>query len=176
MFCPSLRIFRTVKLPIRAPRPSRIICPSERAAPLECKASVAPFTPRFFHQPPKNHNMDKSKGKQSQVAPEALVDSSTSTNGYVGHPASHTMTSTYPKSYPTLNPVDIYREHIAEQLASITGVGAPEIFTKLQWTQTQDKGDLMLPVPALRIKGKKPNELATDWAEKVGTMPIPCLD
>ena len=45
---------------------------------------------------------------------------------------------------------------------------ALEISSRLQWTQTQDKGDLMLPVPALRIKGKKPDELATEWAQKVG--------
>ena len=44
---------------------------------------------------------------------------------------------------------------------------APEISSRLQWTQTQDKGDLMLPVPALRVKGRKADELAREWAEKV---------
>lgn len=120
--------------------------------------------------------MDSSKAIQPQIVSESPIDSLTIANGNVGSFDSHSMSSKYPKSYPSLNPVDIYREHIAEQLAFITGIEAPEIFTKLQWTQTQDKGDLMLPVPALRIKGKKPNELATEWAEKVGTTTIPQFD
>ena len=66
-----------------------------------------------------------------------------------------------------VNPVDVYRTHIAETLAPITGVPASEILSKLQWTQTQDKGDIMLAVPALRIKGKKPAEQATEFAGKV---------
>ena len=74
-------------------------------------------------------------------------------------------------SFDALNPVDIYRNHIGEALAPIVGVSATEISSKIQWTQTQDKGDLMLPVPALRIKGKKPNELAAEWAEKVCKVP-----
>jgi len=35
----------------------------------------------------------------------------------------------------------------------------------LQWTQTLDKGDLMLPVAALRVKGKSPQDLAKQIAE-----------
>ena len=64
------------------------------------------------------------------------------------------------------NPVDLYRHSISESLASITGKPASEIFERLAWTQTFDKGDLGLPVPALRIPGKKPGELATEFAEK----------
>jgi arginyl-tRNA synthetase len=45
-----------------------------------------------------------------------------------------------------LNPVDIYREHIAEHLAPVAGVDAEKIYTRLQWTNTLDKGDLVLPV------------------------------
>ncbi len=75
----------------------------------------------------------------------------------------------FPNSYPSLNPTDIYRSHIAELLAPLAGKDAEFIYPKLQWTQTLDKGDLMLPVPALqiKIKGKTPNDLAKEWAEKV---------
>jgi arginyl-tRNA synthetase len=55
-------------------------------------------------------------------------------------------TSKFPNCYPSLNPVDIYREHIAEQLAPVAGVDAEKIYTRLQWTNTLDKGDLVLPV------------------------------
>ena len=63
------------------------------------------------------------------------------------------------------NPVDLYRHSISESLAPITGKPASEIFERLAWTQTFEKGDLALPVPALRIQGKKPGELATQFAE-----------
>lgn len=117
--------------------------------------------------------MDSTKATQSKPVSEYPVNSSTTTTSSNGVSSDGYSTfSRYPKSYPSLNPVDIYREHIAEQLASITGIEASEIFTKLQWTQTLDKGDLMLPIPALRVKGKKPNELATEWAEKVSNTVI----
>ena len=70
-------------------------------------------------------------------------------------------------SYPTLNQIDIYRSHITELLEPITGASAKVIYPALQWTQTLEYGDLMLPVPALRIKGKKPDELAKEISDKV---------
>jgi len=73
-----------------------------------------------------------------------------------------------PNTYPALNPVDIYRSHITEILAPIAGVDKKVVYQSLQWTNTLDKGDLVLAVPALRLKGKKPDELATELAAKVG--------
>jgi arginyl-tRNA synthetase len=73
----------------------------------------------------------------------------------------------YPGCYPELNPVDVYRSHLTSILTEITGVDASVVYPALQWTQTLEKGDLVLPVPALRIKGKKSNELAEEWAAKV---------
>ena len=70
-------------------------------------------------------------------------------------------------TFPTYNQVDIYRSHIAELLAPITGVAAEQIYPLLQWTQVLEYGDLMLPVPALRIKGKKPDALAVEIKDKV---------
>jgi arginyl-tRNA synthetase len=72
-----------------------------------------------------------------------------------------------PNTYPELNPVDLYRSHITELLAPIAGVDAQIVYNALQWTNTLDKGDLVLAVPALRLKGKKPDELAEDLAKKV---------
>jgi arginyl-tRNA synthetase len=62
------------------------------------------------------------------------------------------------------NPVDFYRQHIAERLAPIVDRKAEEIFPLLSWTATLDKGDLMLAAAALRIKGKPPPELAKEIA------------
>ncbi|OWO99033.1 hypothetical protein B2J93_6610 [Marssonina coronariae] len=73
----------------------------------------------------------------------------------------------YPNCYPEVNPVDIYRAHLTSILTGVTGVDAAIIYPALQWTQTLEKGDLVLPVPALRVKGKKPQELAEEWVAKV---------
>ena len=73
----------------------------------------------------------------------------------------------YPNCYPEVNPVDIYRAHLTSILTEVTGVDSAIIYPSLQWTQTLDKGDLVLPIPALRVKGKKPPELAAEWVEKV---------
>ena len=76
-------------------------------------------------------------------------------------------TSVHTKAaFASSNPVDIYRNHIADSLAPITGKPSNEIYERLAWTQTFDKGDLGLAVPALRIQGKKPGELAIEFAEK----------
>ncbi len=73
----------------------------------------------------------------------------------------------YPNCFPEVNPVDIYRAHLTSILTEVTGVEASIIYPALQWTQTLEKGDLVLPVPALRVKGKKPPELAAEWVKKV---------
>ncbi|MCJ1283437.1 hypothetical protein MMC26_002766 [Xylographa opegraphella] len=67
---------------------------------------------------------------------------------------------------PAGNPIDNYREHVAELLAPIVGISAVDITPRLQTTISQDKGDLMLAVPSLRIKGKSPGDLAVEWAGK----------
>lgn len=73
---------------------------------------------------------------------------------------------THTGTYPALNPVDIYRSHIAEKLASIAKVDLAIAYNTIQWTQSLDKGDLVCAVPALRVKGKKPLELAAEIVEQ----------
>ncbi|KAJ5701934.1 Arginine--tRNA ligase cytoplasmic [Penicillium malachiteum] len=74
-------------------------------------------------------------------------------------------TSSFPACFPSLNPMDIYREHIATELSKTTEIDSELIYARLAWTNTLDKGDLSLPVAALRIK-KKPQELAEELASK----------
>jgi arginyl-tRNA synthetase len=78
----------------------------------------------------------------------------------------------YPGCHPEVNPVDVYRSHITSILADITGVDKSIVYPSLQWTQTLEKGDLVLPVAALRVKGKKPNELSEEWAAKFPETPL----
>ncbi|KAI2607745.1 arginyl-tRNA synthetase [Hypoxylon fragiforme] len=72
----------------------------------------------------------------------------------------------YPTTHPEVNPFDLYRVHLAEILAPITGVASDKIYPVLSWTNTLDKGDFLLPIPALRIKGAKPDALGAEWAAK----------
>ncbi|RAH48616.1 arginine--tRNA ligase [Aspergillus brunneoviolaceus CBS 621.78] len=78
---------------------------------------------------------------------------------------STTETSKFPNCYPSLNVVDVYREHIAEKLSAATDIDAEKIYSRLSWTNSLDKGDLVLPVAALQIK-KNPQELCKELAEK----------
>ncbi|KAI0538997.1 arginyl-tRNA synthetase [Xylaria digitata] len=77
----------------------------------------------------------------------------------------------YPNCYPDVNPQDIYRAHITSILHEITGVDHTIIYNALQWTLSLDKGDMVLAIPALRVKGK-PNELGQQWLEKWPESPL----
>lgn len=68
--------------------------------------------------------------------------------------------------YPQHNPVDIYRAQIVKQVAEIANVEPALVNNVLAWTLDLKHGDLVLPVPALRIKGAKPDDLAKDIADK----------
>lgn len=72
-----------------------------------------------------------------------------------------------PNTYPRFNALDIYRSHLAQLLGPITGVDPSAILPFLHWTQTLDKGDLTLPVPALKIKGRKPDETVKSITDQV---------
>ncbi|KAM0486780.1 hypothetical protein ACHAPX_000043 [Trichoderma viride] len=72
----------------------------------------------------------------------------------------------YPQAHPEINPLDFYRAHVSNVLAGISGVDSSIIFPAMNWTTGLDKGDFVLAVPALRIKGQKPDALATKWAEE----------
>lgn len=74
----------------------------------------------------------------------------------------------FPACYPETNPTDVYRLHLTNVLEKITGVEPKIIYPAVQWTTGLDKGDLVVPTPALRVKGKKPDELAKEWGDKVG--------
>lgn len=77
----------------------------------------------------------------------------------------------FPCCYPDYNPTDIHRAHIATRLSQVTKIDALIIYPTLQWAQTLDKGDLVLAVAALRIKGRQPAELAEEWAREVSRRP-----
>ena len=79
-----------------------------------------------------------------------------------------TPSHSFPSYYPEYNPIDNYRSYVATELAKVAGVDATAIYPLLSWTAKLDHGDLTLPVPALRIKGPKPTELAEKWAKDVG--------
>lgn len=78
----------------------------------------------------------------------------------------HTQQPDIPERFPSLNPFDVYRIHLANALSEVTGFQPKTIYPLLQRTATLDKGDLLLPVPACRIKEEKPDVLASRWAKQ----------
>lgn len=72
----------------------------------------------------------------------------------------------FPGSNPLQNPVDLFRSYISQELSKISGVDQEIIFPALEWANTPERGDLLIPIPRLRIKDGKPQDLAAEWAEK----------
>ncbi|KAL8831809.1 MAG: hypothetical protein Q9170_005137 [Blastenia crenularia] len=68
-----------------------------------------------------------------------------------------------PEAQEASNPVDIYRSHISKLLSPVAGKPAKDIYDRLSWTQTFDKGDLGLAVPSLRIPPKEASNKAAEW-------------
>lgn len=54
-------------------------------------------------------------------------------------------------SYPDYNVVDVMRNYITNELNSITGISKDIIFPALDSPSTLDKGDLLVPLPRLRL-------------------------
>jgi len=71
-----------------------------------------------------------------------------------------------------INLIEPYRRHIAQLLSQVSGVDQSIISPAIQWTSGLDKGDLIIAVPAMRIKGGKPTELAERFANEVGLWDI----
>lgn len=68
-------------------------------------------------------------------------------------------------SYPEYNVVDVLRNYITNELHSITGIAKDVIFPALDSPSTLDKGDLLVPLPRLRLpKGTDFKSKATEIA------------
>ncbi len=80
----------------------------------------------------------------------------------------------YPGAHPEVNPLDLYKAHLSNVLASISDIAPATVYSVVQWTQSLDKGDFVVATPALRVKGKKPDVLANELLEKA-RLPSPLL-
>lgn len=68
-------------------------------------------------------------------------------------------------SYPQSNTVDLCRNYITEQLSTIANVDKKVVFTALDWSTILENGDLIVPLPRLRLKGDL-DAMAADLAAK----------
>ncbi|KAG7194246.1 uncharacterized protein KQ657_004966 [Scheffersomyces spartinae] len=71
-----------------------------------------------------------------------------------------------PESHPTYNVVDVLRNYISSELSRISGVEKKIIFEALDTPAVLEKGDLIIPIPRLRLKGVNPKEKAEEWAKE----------
>ncbi|KAK6457537.1 arginyl-tRNA synthetase [Scheffersomyces xylosifermentans] len=69
-------------------------------------------------------------------------------------------------STPEFNVIDVFRNYIASELHRVSEVDQEIIFSALDSPSTLDKGDLIIPVPRLRLKGINPKDKAVEWSEK----------
>ena len=77
-------------------------------------------------------------------------------------------TSPYPDAFPQINPLDHYRIALADELARLTGIAERNvIFSALDRALVLERGDLVLAIPRLRIKGATPVEVCEKLASEV---------
>ena len=69
-----------------------------------------------------------------------------------------------PAAQPLTRPTDIYRIYLAHIIANLTGCSLPLAYDSLQNPTSPANGDLVLPVPRLRLKSKNPTSQCTDLA------------
>jgi arginyl-tRNA synthetase len=69
-------------------------------------------------------------------------------------------------SSPATNPLDSFKNIIAEKVNALCGADLSLIHRSLEAPRSPDHGDFALAVPKLRIKGN-PAALAKEWAGKV---------
>ena len=127
----------------------------------------SPLQPHYF--PRRIHTKDFSKiyGQRSSNICQPLFQQQFVTRPSIltkmaADPLANSMSTMSTKD--AQNPVEFYRHHIAEKLSPIVNKPAEDLVKLLSWTQTLDKGDLMLPVAALREKGVKPPDRAQEIA------------
>jgi arginyl-tRNA synthetase len=69
-----------------------------------------------------------------------------------------------PASFPEANAVDLMRNYITDELHRLSSIDKSIIYPALDTPSTLDKGDLIVPLPRLRLKGVNPKEKAVEWA------------
>lgn len=73
----------------------------------------------------------------------------------------------YENAFPDLDLVDLFRCVITAELVNLSGVESHLIYSALTWTNALEKGDLLLTVPRLGIKGTPPAENTLKFAKAV---------
>lgn len=68
-------------------------------------------------------------------------------------------------SNPDFNILDVLRNYITTELHAVSGVDKAIIFDALNIPATLDKGDLLVPLPRLRLKGIDLKAKAIEWSE-----------
>ena len=140
-----------------------VIQPTSLRRLFTCSVHQTKFDAR---RPPQRPKMTTSGGPARARATETALSRAMNSLGLDSTPR-------LPNTYPTLNPLDIYRSHLAQllvqSLAPIATFEPSTILPSLHWTQTLEKGDLTLPVPALKLKGRKPDEIAKTIVDQVIT-------
>lgn len=69
-----------------------------------------------------------------------------------------------PEANVAQNPLDIFRSYVCDELHRISGVDAAIIYPALEIPAENKNGDMIVPIPRLRVKSKAHEELAQQWA------------
>ncbi|KAK4237997.1 hypothetical protein C8A03DRAFT_44193 [Achaetomium macrosporum] len=104
------------------------------------------------------------------ASPKTLTLSSL--QAYLEQLGAPTPVPTFPSADPVHNPNDIYRSYITAALEKLIDCDRVLLYESLQRTTTPSKGDLVLVLPRLRVKGVKPDALGAELASKFPVLPL----
>lgn len=133
------------------------------------KLTAPPSSPGLFFHTTTTTKSSTASSSFSRIMAETQAHDIDQLAGKVQGLSLDALAERYPNSYPRENPLDLWRAHISNVLGDISGVEKDIIYRAIAWTSGLDKGDFMIAVPALRVKGAKPDALATEWISKACT-------
>lgn len=158
-----------------SPALTRALCyhyrrPTPTAPP---KSIAPPFAPAFAAAPSLFFHKRASTTPSPSAPTEAMTEAQTQALDQLAAQIEglslDAVAEAYPTAFPRSNPLNFWRAHIANVLSKLSGVSTDIIFRAVSWTTGLDKGDFIVAVPALRVKGGKPDALAAEYASKVRT-------
>jgi arginyl-tRNA synthetase len=106
----------------------------------------------------------------SHTTPKTLALSNL--QAYLEELGAPTPVPTFPSANPVHNPNDVYRLYIAAVLEKLIDCDRVLLYESLQRPSTLSKGDLVLVLPRLRLKGVKPSDLGVELASKAWELVI----
>lgn len=59
------------------------------------------------------------------------------------------------------------KKHISDSISKLSGIDSTSVYECLKYPRTLDLGDIILPLPQLKLQNEEIGKIATDWSKKI---------